>query len=106
MASTVYHKIDNREKSIDDIIDEVYTNKDFELFKKVEGPYYLALIYTYKPYNTIVVFKKTDMKKMNDFELQNKDIIAELVFNTDASISGSWVPSLKELELKENINIT
>ena len=46
------------------------------------------------------------MKKMNDFELQNKDIIAELVFNTDASISGSWVPSLKELELKENINIT
>ena len=91
---------------IDDIIDEVYTNKDFELFKKVEGPYYLALIYTYKPYNTIVVFKKTDMKKMNDFELQNKDIIAELVFNTDASISGSWVPSLKELELKENINIT
>jgi MoaA/NifB/PqqE/SkfB family radical SAM enzyme len=85
---------------IDEIINQVNENDNFELFKTVKGPYYQAYIYNYKPYNIVIVFKKTDMKKMNDFEIQNKNVIAELVFNTDTSLSGSWVPTLKSLELK------
>jgi hypothetical protein len=78
----------------------VNNNNNFELFKKVNGHYYLAYIYNYKPFNMVIVFKQTDMKRMNDFEIENKDTIAELIFNTDASISGSWIPGLKDLELK------
>lgn len=82
---------------IESILGFINGNPDFQLLNTTKGPYYIAWVYHYKPLNMTIVFKRTDMKKMDAFEKTHTDNIAELVFHTDASVNGSWIPNLKQL---------